>query len=116
MACAVATEAIKVFKRIIIKYYIVSRYLTNRLLIKKIKVLLSSLLIVFFQVLLDEKLSEKAERLGKVLREELEKLPKDKVTTVRGRGLMYALVIHDSEYYFLVHRYERTIEFSLHYL
>lgn len=53
--------------------------------------------------MLDEKLSEKAERLGKVLREELEKLPKDKVTTVRGRGLMYALVIHDSEYYSLVY-------------
>ncbi|CAG9796402.1 unnamed protein product [Diatraea saccharalis] len=47
-------------------------------------------------VLLDEKLSERAAQLEGVLREELEKIPKDKVTEVRGRGLMFAMVVHDS--------------------
>ncbi|XP_028159062.1 ornithine aminotransferase, mitochondrial isoform X2 [Ostrinia furnacalis] len=48
------------------------------------------------KVLLDEKLPERAEKLGKVLLEELRKIPKDKVTLVRGRGLMCAMVVHDS--------------------
>ncbi|KAL0901280.1 hypothetical protein ABMA27_006572 [Loxostege sticticalis] len=48
------------------------------------------------KVLIDEKLSEKAEKLGKVFLEELNKLPKNKVTTVRCRGLMCAIVLHDS--------------------
>ncbi|XP_063824083.1 ornithine aminotransferase, mitochondrial [Ostrinia nubilalis] len=48
------------------------------------------------KVLLDEKLPERAEKLGKVLLEELRKIPKDKVTLVRGRGLMLAMVVHDS--------------------
>ncbi|KAH9644570.1 hypothetical protein HF086_009145 [Spodoptera exigua] len=47
-------------------------------------------------VLLEEKLCENAEKLGKVLVEELNKIPKNKITTVRGRGLMCAIVIHDS--------------------
>ncbi|KAL4716974.1 hypothetical protein ACJJTC_012785 [Scirpophaga incertulas] len=47
------------------------------------------------KVLLDEQLCEKAAKLEKVMREELEKIPKDKVTTVRGRGLMFAIVVHD---------------------
>ncbi|CAH0695415.1 unnamed protein product [Spodoptera exigua] len=48
------------------------------------------------KVLLEEKLCENAEKLGKVLVEELNKIPKNKITTVRGRGLMCAIVIHDS--------------------
>uniref|UniRef100_A0A2A4K504 Ornithine aminotransferase n=1 Tax=Heliothis virescens TaxID=7102 RepID=A0A2A4K504_HELVI len=48
------------------------------------------------KVLLEEKLCENAERLGKVLVEELNKIPKNKITTVRGRGLMCAIVVHDS--------------------
>lgn len=48
------------------------------------------------KVLLEEKLSEKAEQLSKVLREELLKIPKSQVTEVRGRGLMFALDVHDS--------------------
>ncbi|XP_047544319.1 ornithine aminotransferase, mitochondrial [Vanessa atalanta] len=48
------------------------------------------------KVLLEEKLCENSERLGHVFREELEKIPKSKVVTVRGRGLMFAIDVHDS--------------------
>lgn len=51
-----------------------------------------------FKVLLEEKLCENAERVGKVLLEELNKIPKSQVTTVRGRGLMCAIVINDRMY------------------
>jgi len=47
------------------------------------------------QVLQDEKMAENSERLGAILREELSKLPPDVVKTVRGRGLMNAIVISD---------------------
>ncbi|XP_043485950.1 ornithine aminotransferase, mitochondrial-like [Polistes fuscatus] len=46
------------------------------------------------QVLEDEKLAENAEKLGQVLRNELNKLPKDIVTLVRGKGLLNAIVIN----------------------
>jgi len=45
------------------------------------------------QVLIDENMAENSERLGKIVREELRKLPADVVTIVRGRGLMNAIVI-----------------------
>ncbi|KAJ0182343.1 hypothetical protein K1T71_001712 [Dendrolimus kikuchii] len=48
------------------------------------------------KVLIEEKLPERAEKLGLILREELNKIPKNLITTVRGRGLMYAIVIDDS--------------------
>ncbi|XP_045446078.1 ornithine aminotransferase, mitochondrial [Melitaea cinxia] len=48
------------------------------------------------KVLLDEKLCENAERLSGVFREELQKIPKSKVVTIRGRGLMFAIDVHDS--------------------
>lgn len=48
------------------------------------------------KVLLDEKLCENAERLSGVFREELEKIPKSKVVTIRGRGLMFAIDVHES--------------------
>ena len=44
----------------------------------------------------DEKLAENAERLGVILRDELNKLPKDVVTAVRGKGLLNAIVIKDT--------------------
>lgn len=50
------------------------------------------------KVLIEEELPENAERLGKILRAELNKIPRDIVTTVRGKGLMNAIVIHDSKY------------------
>ncbi|XP_013177046.1 PREDICTED: ornithine aminotransferase, mitochondrial [Papilio xuthus] len=48
------------------------------------------------KVLLEEKLIENAARLEAVFRAELEKIPKSKVNVVRGRGLMFAIVIDDS--------------------
>jgi len=44
----------------------------------------------------EEKLAENAERLGRIFREELSKLPKDIVTSVRGKGLLNAIVIDAS--------------------
>ncbi|XP_055619781.1 ornithine aminotransferase, mitochondrial [Toxorhynchites rutilus septentrionalis] len=49
------------------------------------------------QVLVDEKLAENAERMGRKLRESLSELPKDLVPVVRGKGLLNAIVI-DSKY------------------
>lgn len=56
--------------------------------------------IFFFlnQVLLEEKLPEKAAKLEKVMREELEKIPKSQVTAIRGRGLMFAIDVDESTY------------------
>jgi len=48
------------------------------------------------KVLEEEKLSENAERLGEIFREELSKLPNEIVTTVRGKGLLNAIVINSS--------------------
>ncbi|XP_063697125.1 ornithine aminotransferase, mitochondrial-like [Culicoides brevitarsis] len=45
------------------------------------------------EVLIDEKLCENAEKMGVKLREALEKLPKSVVKTVRGKGLLNAIVI-----------------------
>lgn len=47
-------------------------------------------------VLVNEKLAENAEKMGKKLRNELEKLPKDVVSIVRGKGLLNAIVINES--------------------
>ncbi|XP_048746938.1 ornithine aminotransferase, mitochondrial-like [Ostrea edulis] len=51
--------------------------------------------IAALQVLLDEKLADNAEKLGVILRNELSKLPKEKVKLVRGKGLLNAIVIND---------------------
>ena len=48
------------------------------------------------QVLIDEKLSENADKMGKKLRNELSKLPNDKISMVRGKGLLNAIVINPS--------------------
>lgn len=53
--------------------------------------------IAALEVLIEEKLCENAEKLGEVLRSELTKLPKDVVKTVRGKGLLNAVVIDPSE-------------------
>ncbi|XP_066595571.1 ornithine aminotransferase, mitochondrial-like [Prorops nasuta] len=45
------------------------------------------------RVLEEEKLAENAQRLGKLFRDELRKLSEDKVTLVRGKGLLNAIVI-----------------------
>lgn len=46
------------------------------------------------QVLIDEKLAENADRMGRKLRESLSDLPKDVVSVVRGKGLLNAIVIN----------------------
>ncbi|XP_038070714.1 ornithine aminotransferase, mitochondrial-like [Patiria miniata] len=53
--------------------------------------------IASLEVLEDEKLAEHSQRLGVILREELNKLDKDIVTLVRGKGLLNAIVIRDTE-------------------
>ena len=50
-------------------------------------------------VVKDEHLAENAERLGKIFRQRMQKLvdSSDLVTLVRGKGLLNAIVINDSE-------------------
>nr|XP_057918703.1 ornithine aminotransferase, mitochondrial [Doryrhamphus excisus]XP_057918705.1 ornithine aminotransferase, mitochondrial [Doryrhamphus excisus] len=49
------------------------------------------------QVMEEEKLAENADRMGQLLRAELRKLPSDIVTTVRGKGLLNAIVIKETK-------------------
>lgn len=55
--------------------------------------------IAALEVVKDEKLAENAERLGKIFREELAEFAKENelVTLVRGKGLLNAVVINDTE-------------------
>ncbi|XP_062330745.1 ornithine aminotransferase, mitochondrial [Osmerus eperlanus] len=55
--------------------------------------------IAALEVLEEEKLAENAERMGQLLRSELNKLPKDIVTAVRGKGLLNAIVIKETKDY-----------------
>nr|XP_029722732.1 ornithine aminotransferase, mitochondrial-like [Aedes albopictus] len=45
-------------------------------------------------VLVDEKLAENADRMGRKLRKSLSELPQDVVSVVRGKGLLNAIVIN----------------------
>ncbi|KAF0288734.1 Ornithine aminotransferase, mitochondrial [Amphibalanus amphitrite] len=47
------------------------------------------------RVMEDERLAERADRLGRLLRAELAKLPEDRVSAVRGKGLLNAVVVSD---------------------
>lgn len=49
------------------------------------------------QVVIDEKLSENAERLGEILRAGLKEIKSDRVTAVRGKGLLNAIVIKEKD-------------------
>lgn len=49
------------------------------------------------QVILDEKLIENAAKQGEVTRNVLSKLSKQVVSNVRGKGLLNAIVIKDTE-------------------
>ncbi|KAL3051626.1 hypothetical protein OYC64_001797 [Pagothenia borchgrevinki] len=51
------------------------------------------------EVLEEEKLAENSQKMGELLRSELSKLPKDIVTTVRGKGLLNAVVIKETKNY-----------------
>lgn len=48
-------------------------------------------------VVLDEKLAENAEELGELLRSELRKIQSDRLTTVRGKGLLNAIIIKEKD-------------------
>lgn len=58
----------------------------------------SKVAIAALKVLRDENLAENAEHMGEKLRCELNKLPKDIVQTVRGKGLLNAIVINSREF------------------
>lgn len=49
------------------------------------------------KVVVDEDLAGNSERLGKILREELKKIKSDRITTVRGKGLLNAIVIKEKD-------------------
>ena len=53
--------------------------------------------IAAMQVVIDEKLSENAERLGAILRAGLSEINSDRVTDVRGKGLLNAIVIQEKD-------------------
>ncbi|KAG5831167.1 hypothetical protein ANANG_G00300950 [Anguilla anguilla] len=55
--------------------------------------------IAALEVLEEEKLAENAEKMGQILRSELSNLPSDIVTKVRGKGLLNAIVIKETEDY-----------------
>ncbi|XP_048464871.1 ornithine aminotransferase, mitochondrial [Rhincodon typus] len=59
--------------------------------------LASRVAIAALEVLEEENLAENAEQMGKLLRSELLKLPSDVVTAVRGKGLLNAIVIRETE-------------------
>jgi ornithine--oxo-acid transaminase len=49
--------------------------------------------IAALEVIKDEKLTENAEKLGKIFREELKKIKSERIEVVRGKGLLNAIVI-----------------------
>lgn len=49
------------------------------------------------KVVVEEGLADRAHHLGQILRAELEKLPRNVVREVRGKGLMQALVINEGK-------------------
>jgi ornithine--oxo-acid transaminase len=48
------------------------------------------------QVLVEEKLAERAQHLGELFRQQLRDIKSERVKTVRGRGMLNALVIQVS--------------------
>lgn len=53
--------------------------------------------IAALEILRKEKLAENAESMGQRLRDGLQQvLPKDMVSTIRGKGLLNAIVVHQS--------------------
>ena len=56
-----------------------------------------SIYMLILQVLEEEKLAENAERLGEMMRGELRSLPEDVIKIVRGKGLLNAIVINESQ-------------------
>lgn len=57
---------------------------------------------VVIQVLEEEKLAENAEKMGNILRAELRELPSQVVKSVRGKGLLDAIVIQPGKFLLLM--------------
>ncbi|KAG1945359.1 ornithine aminotransferase, mitochondrial [Pimephales promelas] len=55
--------------------------------------------IAALEVLEDEGLADNAERMGQILRAELNKLPREIVSGVRGKGLLNAIIINETKDY-----------------
>ena len=53
--------------------------------------------ITALQVLVEEDMINNAARMGELLRKELNRLPKEVVKTVRGKGLLNAIIIDSSK-------------------
>lgn len=53
----------------------------------------SKVAVAALEVIKDENLAENAERLGKIFREELEKIDSERIELVRGKGLLNAIII-----------------------
>jgi ornithine--oxo-acid transaminase len=53
--------------------------------------------IAAMQVVVDEKLADNSQRLGEILRSELRKINSPRITAIRGKGLLNAIVIDDSK-------------------
>lgn len=53
--------------------------------------------ITAMNVVLDEKLADNSQTLGELLRSELKKIKSDRITTVRGKGLLNAIVIKEKD-------------------
>ncbi len=53
--------------------------------------------IAALEVVLEEKLAEKSNYLGEILRRELKAISSDRITTVRGKGLLNAIVIKEKD-------------------
>jgi ornithine--oxo-acid transaminase len=47
--------------------------------------------------LVEEGLAERAEHLGRIFRDALSKIPSDRIKTIRGRGMLNALVIREKD-------------------
>ena len=62
----------------------------------------------------EERLAENSERLGLLLREELNKISKDLVSEVRGMGLFNALVIKPRQSQLLSYFYQDDGIFSIY--
>lgn len=69
--------------------------------------LASKVAIAALKVIVDERLTENAERMGSIFRSELRKLPKEIVSAVRGKGLLNALVIDKSEQFPYISKSQR---------
>lgn len=58
---------------------------------------LSKLRDLCFQVLIEEKMAENSERLGEIFRQGIRSISSPHLSHVRGKGLMNALVLHETD-------------------